>query len=272
MRKFSVVVILASICAGTAFSHDLWVQPAAFWIPIGGTVPVSILVGHGKDRENWGVRSDRILLLRSKGPDGRVVDLKPLIGRGTAAAAIPLQFATPGTHLLAMQSSGASSDLPAARFNDFLKEEGLTPAIVHRQKTGATGRPGRELYSRRAKALLQVGRADPKAQSPATDRLGFTLEIVPERSPYGLGPAEALPIRVFYEGRPLSGALVKLTNLDADAKPAAARRTDRSGRAQFRIPSRGKWLLNVLWTKPVASNPKADYETIFSSLSFGYPA
>lgn len=272
MRKFPVIISLTLICAGAASGHDLWVQPAAFRIPTSGTIPVSILVGHGKDRENWGIRSDRIILLRSKGPDGRIVDLKPLIRRGTAAPAIPLPFATPGTHLLAMQSSSASSDLPAARFNAYLGDEGLTPAIVHRQRLGAAGRSGRETYSRRAKALIQVGPANPKAQSPATDRLGFTLEIVPERSPYGLGAAEALPVRVYYEGRPLPGALVKLTNLDADAKPVATQRTDRSGRARFKVPSQGKWLLNVLWTKPIANNPEADYETIFSSMSFGYPS
>ncbi len=270
MRKLPLL-LLALLGVGSASAHDLWVQPRTFWLAGGGTVPVSILVGHGKDRENWGVRGDRILLLRSIAPDGRAADLKPLIRPGSALPAIALPFAQPGTHLLVMQSSNASSDLPAARFNDFLKEEGLTPAIVHRQRTGAAARPGRELYSRRAKALVQIGNADPRAKSFATNRLGLTLEIVPERNPYTLPAGERLPVRVFYEGRPLPGALVKLTNLDADAKPIAMQRTDPSGRARFTVPRQGKWLINVVWTKPMAGNPRADFQTTFSSLSFGYP-
>ena len=173
--------------------------------------------------------------------------------------------------MVAMQSNHASSELAAAKFNDFLKEEGLTPAIEHRQRTGANGKMGRELYSRRAKALVQVGKADPRAKSAATDRMGMTLEIVPERNPYTLRPAEKLPLLVLYEGKPLAGALVKLTRLEADAKPMAMQRTDASGRAAFAFPRKGKWQANVVWTKPIEGNPKADYETVFSSLAFGYP-
>lgn len=270
MRKLPLLILLAA--AGSASAHDLWVQPGAFWLSSPGTVPVSILVGHGKDRENWGIRSDLIVLLRSMAPDGKVTDFKPLIRPGSAAPAIPLPFSRPGTHLLAMESSHASSELPAAKFNDYAKEEGLTPAIVHRQKTGANGRAGREIYSRRAKALVQVGKADPNATSPATRRIGMTLEIVPERNPYALGPAQKLPLRVFYENRPLAGALVKLTKLEQDAKPAAMQRTDAAGRTTFTVPRQGKWQLNVIWTKPISGNPKAEFETTFSSLSFGYPS
>ena len=268
MRKLPILILFA---AGSASAHDLWVQPGAFWIPKAGTVPVSILVGHGKDKENWGIRGDRIVLLRSMAPDGAVTDFKPLIRAGRAAPAIPLPFSKAGTHVVAMQSNHASSELAAAKFNSFLEEEGLTPAIVHRKRIGATGKDGRELYSRRAKALVQVGKADARAKSPATHRLGMTLEIVPERNPYTLAAGQKLPMVVYYEGKPLQGALVKLTRLEADAKPMAMQRTDAAGRVAFGFPKKGKWQANVVWTKPI-ENPKADYETVFSSLSFGYPS
>ena len=270
MRKLSFfVLVLAAV--GSASAHDLWVQPSSFSAPVGGSVPFSILVGHGKDRENWGVRSDRILLLRSIGPDGRITDLMPLIRPNSAAPSLNLRFPKPGTHLIAMQSNHAQSELPGARFNEYLKEEGLTPAILHRQRTGANAKPGREVYSRRAKSLVQIGRLDPKAGSPAIRRLGLSLEIIPESDPYRLGQGQNLPVRIFFEGRPLPGALVKLTNLDADAKPVAMKLSDGAGRVRFNVPRKGKWLLNVVWTKPIAGNSRADYETTFSSLTFGYP-
>ncbi len=270
MRKISFM-IGALLVAASASAHDLWLQPSRYWIAPGGGVPVSIFVGHGQSRENWGIRTDKIILLRSMGPNSRVTDLMPLIKPNSAAPALGLRFNRPGTHVLAMQSNYTESTLPGVRFDEFLQEEGLTPAIVHRQKNGLRNRPGTEIYSRRAKALVQVGGVAIKEDSPATKRLGLALEIVPERDPYRLAVGQKLPVRVFYEGKALYGALVKLTNLDADKRPVAMHRTDSSGRAQFSVPQKGKWLLNVVWTKPINGHPNADYQTIFSSLSFGYP-
>jgi uncharacterized GH25 family protein len=76
---------------------------------------------------------------------------------------------------------------------------------------------------------------------------------------------------VIYAGHPLPGALVKLTNLKDDASPLEVRLTDHEGRASFTMPSSGSWLLNVIWTKPLPRTEETDFETVFSSLSFGFP-
>lgn len=269
MRRHIFVAVSALIGA-PALGHDLWLQPSSFWVQPNSPAAAYILIGHGKDRENWGIRSDRIILFRNFLPDGRAVDLRPRIRAGSSAA-FPFSLQQPGSHLVAMQSNYAESTLPAARFNEFLVEEGLTPAIRHRAANKAVQKAGREIFSRRAKTLIQNGAFNPKRVGAATRRIGFDLEIVPERHPYALGSSRTLPVRVYYEGKPLPGALVKLTNLDADARPVATKRTDRNGRSSFEIPSRGKWLLNVVWTKPITGNSKADFDTTFSSLTFGYP-
>jgi uncharacterized GH25 family protein len=269
-RHKAALLALGLMAAGSAAAHDLWLNPATFWLPAGGAVPVSILVGHGKDRQSWGVRSDKILRLGAIEPGGRQTDFTRAIAANSAIRAIPLRLAHAGTHLLMMESRHSQSDLPAQRFEEYLREEGLTPAIAHRQRAGASGRPGREIYSRRAKSLVHVGKAGAGAPSPATRRLGLTLEIVPERDPYTLPASAKLPLRVWYQGKPLAGALVKLTDLDADVKPLAAQLTDASGRVWVRPRRPGKWLLNVVWTKPISGNSTADYDTTFSSLSFGY--
>jgi hypothetical protein len=230
---------------------------------------LSVQVGHGAARETWSLDPARILVYRSIGPAG-VVDRRSGLRGGPGPQV--LGFSEPGTHVVALQTNHATSNLPAARFNDFLKEEGLAPALRLRERSGKSGAPGREIYSRRAKALVQVGRSDGAAQRHVTAPVGFSLEIVPERNPHTLKRGEALPVRVIYEGRPLAGALVKLTNLDNDAKPVATARTNLAGRASFDIPRRGAWLLNVVWTKPLKGRPGADFDTTFSSLAFGFPA
>ncbi len=169
-----------------------------------------------------------------------------------------------------MQTSYSFSELPSIRFNDYAKEEGLALAIAQRRRTGKSGAPGFERYSRRAKAIVQVGAHTPASQSAVTRPIGLKLEIVPARNPYALGASRMLPVHVLYKGRRLANATVKLTSLEYDAKPVAVAITNRSGRASFRIPPTGSWLLNVVWAEPVAGDKRVDFDTTFSSLTFGY--
>ena len=39
----------------------------------------------------------------------------------------------------------------------------------------------------------------------------------------------------------------------------------------FRPRRDGEWLLNVVWTRPLTGDRGADFDTVFSSLTFGYP-
>ena len=77
-------------------------------------------------------------------------------------------------------------------------------------------------------------------------------------------------MHVLYHGRPLAGALVKLTNLEHDANPIETHVTDETGRAVFDAPQRGNWLINVIWTEVAPASSAVDFRTTFSSLSFGF--
>jgi len=184
-----------------------------------------------------------------------------------------LVFAEPGIYLVVLETDNrAQSHLPAIRFNDYLKVEGLTPALEERRRLQRMDADGSEIYSRHAKALVRVatGAGDARPSEWVTRPLGLPLEIVPEVDPYAAPRPAALPVRVLYEGRPLPGALVKLTELEHDAEPFETHRTDASGRATFALPSQGTWLLNVIWTRPLPKTEETDFETVFSSLSFGF--
>ena len=266
--RASLLVVLALAAGGTALAHDVWIQPASFNVAPGAAVPITVLVGHGTFRQRWGVASDRVLRFQDISSAG-AVDRRTAINPDRGASDAVLSFTGAGTHMLVLESSHATSVLPSIRFNDYLKVEGLTPAIAARTRLGMNDKDGRETYSRRAKALVQVGTVGGD-QAFVTRPVGLSLEIVPQKSPYALAPGEALPVQILYEGKPLPGATVKLNNLDFDTRPLAVKLSDAAGRTAFDVPRRGKWQLNVIWTKPVTGNPAADFDTTFSSLSFGY--
>ena len=268
---WSVLIVAAlAVAAGPVAAHDFWVQPRIYHVAPGGPVPLTLQVGHGPDRQRWLTDVARVLRFRAKGPSGWT-DLKPALKPGGELDAT-VSFRVPGAYVLALESTHAESDLPAIRFNDYAKVEGLAPAIAYRERTRSADTNGRETYSRRGKALVQVGPASAADDPRVTTPLGLTLEVVPERNPYTLREGEPLPVRVLYEGRPLAGALVKLTNLAFDARPLETRLTDAAGRASFEVPRTGAWLVNVIWTKRITGNPKADFDTVFSSLTFAFPA
>lgn len=269
MRGF-VALVLGVALSGTAMAHDFWLQPRSWQTGPGNPLPFVVEVGHGSFRQQWGADRGRLLELNDRARGG-TVDVRPLFKPGGEVPHLTRTFRREGLHIISLVSANAASNLPAIRFNDYLNAEGLTPAIDARTRTGKMNATGRELYSRRAKALVQVGRQSSSDDVLATRPIGLTLEIVPLRNPYSLAADHILPVRILYEGRPLSGALVKLTSLEFDAKPLRVVRTDSNGEARFQVPQVGSWLVNVIWTKPVLSRD-ADFLTTFSSLTFGYSA
>jgi uncharacterized GH25 family protein len=262
----------ALVCADPAAAHDFWVQPERFWAATGATMPLTLQVGHGPYRQRSPIPLARITRFTAIGPDGAVTEMRGRLHPGGARQDGDLRFASAGVHVLVLQTDDrAESHLPALRYNDYLRVEGLTPALALRARTHRTDMDGSENYSRQAKALVQVGPAGgPQAQ--VLKPVGLPLEIVPERSPYAEPRPTTLPVRVVFEGRPLAGALVKLTDLGHDEAPSETHLTDGAGRATFAMPARGQWLLNVIWTKPQPTTRETDFETVFSSLSFGFPA
>ncbi len=270
MRKvyLSAAMIAAGLIAMPLSAHDFWLQPQRFWTAPGTAVPMTFLVGHGAARQRSSIGQDRFNVFRAVGPQG-VIDYKSSLTIGKTNDAAP-GFAQPGTYIVAFSTSNVPSDLPALRFNDYAATEGLTLALRQRTATNSTTKNGRELYSRRGKALIQVG---PSGTGPAgyiTTPVGLGLEIVPLLNPYALGKSQTLPVRILYQGRPLAGATVKLNNLAADAEPVEKHLTNANGEATFTARRSGDWQLNVVWSQPMANNRLADFLTTFSSLSFGF--
>ncbi|MGX7896501.1 DUF4198 domain-containing protein [Tsuneonella sp. HG222] len=250
-----------------AAAHDFWIQPSRFVTDRPGVVPVSFYVGHGSARERWGVGAEHVVLFKTAGPDGLVDRMKDLrLGQRSFDAIVPL--AEPGAYVFGLQSATAESDLPAVRFDDYVATEGLTPIARDRKAKGNRLANGREIYSRRAKAIVQVGPVDAEDIRQVTRPANLKLEIVPDKHPLLLETGDRLPVRVLYNGKPLGGALVKLTDLQNDAEPVSTARTGAGGRIAMAIPRGGQWQMNVVWADVLTNNTKVDYATTFSSLSF----
>ncbi|MFC4313272.1 DUF4198 domain-containing protein [Steroidobacter flavus] len=272
-RRWMLAVALLNgvMFSSGAVAHDFWIQPLQYWSQPDASIPITLQVGHGAERQRSQIRSNRISRFVAVAPDGTSRDVRSDLHLRGATDDGRLQFAAPGTYVVVLETDNRGrSGLPAQRFNDYARDEGLTPALEYRERAGKMAADTAESYRRVSKAIVQNGAVDSRSQAHVTTPLGLTLEIVPERSPYS-GGAGDLPVRVYFEGQPLAGALVKLTQLEHDDAPVEQRRTDAAGRASFALTPRGTWLLNVVWSKPVEAPAEVDFDTTFSSLTFGFP-
>jgi uncharacterized GH25 family protein len=263
------------LCSGASLvaAHDFWLQPSEYWIALDTLTPMTLQVGHGPFRQRSPIPARRITRFQAIAPDGAVVELHERLQLGQDIQDGDFRFAKPGVYVLVLQTDDrAQTHLPSIRFNDYLKVEGLTPALEQRTRLKQMDRDGSERYSRCAKSLVQVGPLGAGSNQQVSKPVGLELEIVAEANPYAVPRPADLPVRVLYAGQPLAGALVKLTDLKNDAAPFEVHLTDRDGRASFAMPNSGSWLLNVIWTKALPNSEETDFETVFSSLSFGFPS
>ena len=273
-HKFALLLGLL-VCSWASFieAHDFWLQPSEYWIEPDTLDSMTLQVGHGPFRQRSPIPLRRITRFQAIAPNGMAVDVHQRLRLGQGAEDGDFRLNDPGTYVLVLQTDdGAQAHLPAVRFNDYLKVEGLTPAFEQRVRLQRMDADGSERYSRCAKSIVQVGQPRAGLQGQVDKPVGLPLEIVPEANPYGTKRPATFPVRVLYAGHALAGALVKLTNLANDASPFEVRLTDRDGLASFTMPNAGAWLLNVIWTKPLPRSEETDFETVFSSLSFGFPS
>lgn len=257
------LIATAVIASPQANAHDFWLQAERFRLQPGEIADISPMVGHGPDRRRWAADPRRIVELRSVGPAG-LVDYFPAGVPVRSGQSIRLAFQPAGVHVLGLATDHARSELPSDRFAHYLEEEGMDAALAERRHRGEDERPGREIYSRCAKVILQVANTGQVGAS-TTRQLGLKLEIAPERDPRQ-PDGRAVPLRVYYEGKPLAGALVKLWRLDAYGGPYMTQRTDGMGRVLMPSPQPGVWQFNVVWTKRLEGHAWADFDTTFSSL------
>lgn len=267
-HQLITLAALAATLPGVAAAHDFYIalDRWSFADADAAKVKAQFRVGHPATSAPWTLRDGRNVRLETIGPLGCELRddalIFPTAGEKSGAT---LDLEGDGIHVIAFETDQVFNKLDAEKFNAYLEEEGLTPAIIARRKAGAARSPGREYYSRRAKALVRVG----EIESVPPRAVGQTLEITPLDNPFTLGDGEPLRVRIDYEGEPLAGATVTMESLSVGLLPETKQKTDASGLARFNFPKRGAWKINVVWTKPI-ENERADFETVFSSLTFGY--
>jgi hypothetical protein len=256
-RGLMAAAILA--IGSTSPAHEFWIEPATFGAAVDSVVPVNLMVGDGFPGHP--VIRDRAAIERFviAGPSG-TADVAGWDGRHPAGL---IRVRTAGTHVIGYLSRGETIELDAARFESYLREDGLEPVIEERRRRGASLAPGRERFVRCAKAILCVG----PAPEPGFDHaLDLPLELLPEEDPTRAGDGR-LVLRLLHRGAPRGGVLVAARHRDRPGHLARAR-TDDAGRVTLALDAPGVWLVSGVHMVAAPPGQEVDWESLWASLTF----
>jgi len=260
LKPYRFLLALLILNSAMLSAHDMWIEPTAYLPETGRIVGVKLRVGDGFLGDPVPHNAALIDEFVSVDSTGR----KPVVGRPGSDPAGLVRVAAPGMLIIGYKSNPAPVALPAAKFNQYLREEGLESILELRALRNQTGSDAREIFSRCAKSLVFSGA--PAASE--TDRvLGFPLELVTLKNPYALRGGEDLPVTLTYEGKPLSGALVVAMNR-ADPKAKITARTDKAGRVSFKLAQAGQWLIKAVHMVPAPASANAEWASFWASLTF----
>ena len=243
MRK-RLVALLACIPV-SALAHDFWIEPSTFRPAVGTHVELALRVGVDFAGDPVGRSSQLIESFTVRDAAGE----RPVPGIENRDPAGILRIERAGGAVVGYRSRANALELPADKFEHFLREEGLERIIELRAKRGESRRPGREHFYRYAKSLLGT----PDAARP----LGFRLEIV----------ADGTVFRVLFEGKPLHDVLVVAMHRD-DPRARSQARSGRDGRVALRVDKPGVWLIKAVHIVPARAGAGADWESLWASLTF----
>jgi uncharacterized GH25 family protein len=260
--RYGVGLLLAVLSTPALLAHNFWIEPTTFTPAPGQRVAVRLRVG--AELQGDPVPRDPNLIKRfvAVGPSGEA----PVPGVPNTEPAGFEAFAAPGLYTIVYDSGRSPVELDAAKFETYLKEEGLEAVAAARARQGKSAAGAKEVFSRCAKALIAVG-----GPGSGHDRVfGQRIELVAEKNPYTLAGGGELPVRLLYQGKPLAGALVMALQRGRTDKVTV--RSDSRGRVLLKLDRPGFWLIKAVHMIPAPADAGADWESLWASLTFALPS
>jgi uncharacterized GH25 family protein len=262
MKCCSLILILA--LTSSVGAHDTWVVPSTFRPKQGATVQLRVATGMTFPSSEAAVTPERVIRFTMH-DSARVRKIPNQHVDGTFLAA-DIAPELQGDTILSLELKPRLLEMTGKEFTEYLREERQEKVLGMRREQGKSDAPGRERYRKIAKTVLCVGESEDKT---ALLSEGLMLEILPEQSPCSYHAWDRIEVLVFYEGQPLANARVVAGYQGAAGHHYPVETTtDSDGRAAIVLKRAGPWFIRVLHIAPAVDDPEADWQTVFSTLTF----
>lgn len=278
LARWKGVCLLAGalFLVGVASAHDFWLEPDSALGSKGEELVLHLRMGERlTTEEERPLQKDRIYRFDLFGNAAVRRDLLATGSEGqTPVARTRLES---GAALVVMDRKPQSITIEAAKFNEYLAEEGLDAIVAQRARLGQSDTPAREIYLRFLKVLIQE--RDPAAVTANTlykRRVGERLEILLENDPGQLRPDGRLTVKVLFEDKPLAGAKIfacRRAKIEGKTPTVLSATTSPNGLAEFALDQSGLWMVRLVHMRAAATGAKPDanapqWESFWAAYTF----
>jgi len=216
----------AILTVGVASAHDYWIEKK-------GSSYI-ILYGHGEQRTEYDPAAVKKITVFNA--DGKPVEFR----KDMQGKVLMIQPAGSAAVIIVQLDSGYWSKTIYGWKNLPKRKASRVVEALHSYH-----------YS---KSIISWGES---VRQPTT---GIKLDIVPKNNPFDLKAGEALPLIVYFGGKPLAGATI-----EGDHEKVAV--TDKDGAAKVPL-KKGRQLLTVERKEPIKGDPDADFMSVTTTLTF----
>lgn len=227
------------VWAAAVQASDTWLQPERFAATPGATLVLDLTNSEGFVGFQKAIEAEQVARVM-----GRLggAELKPGATMPTEQTLrFPITVMRPGLAVVGVELKPAWRELEADKIEAFFQEIRAAEDLREAWMALPEPRRWREHTVRQMKTFVRVG--EPAAEERAwAEPLGLALEIVPERDPTTLKEGDALPVRVWRNGKPLAGFALAYISAGETREHVAV--TDAEGRATATLDARGAWLVH----------------------------
>lgn len=261
---FRVLFLIVLFCGNTfVHAHEFWISPSSFRPDLLAILAIHTFVGHKFEGDNLPRNPNHINQFIFANING----IAPISGLDGKHPAGVMRTRTSGIHTIGYFSNRSFSELEATKFEQYLREEGLDHIIDLRARRNESQKKGLEYFSRCVKTIVAVNK---DVNGPYNHAFGFPLELIAEDNPFTFEVQKEFSVRLFYQGKPLAGVLVRATAKN-NKEHTWEKRTNEEGRVAIPISCGGIWLINTVHMVALPAGLDADWESFWASLYLEFP-
>lgn len=251
-----------------AASHEFWIDPPQFQLPVGAAALADLRVGQefkGGSQPYLPHLTRMFEVYLGEAPQG----IAPRIGDRPALNHV---IADEGLAIVVhvTEDSALSYD-EFEKFASFVTHKDAGWTVDAHKARGLPDTGFREVYSRHAKSLIAIGSGE------GNDReIGLETEIVALENPYTGQMDDGIDVALFYQAKPRSDAQIEVFDrAPDDSVTISLVRTDEAGRATVPVRPGHRYMLDaVVLREPapeLAAARDAVWESLWANLTFSVP-
>lgn len=265
MKKITYSLFILLIISTLTFAHEFWLQPQKFILKLSEKTNIDVFVGENYTGSKVDASKFTVSKLTHHGK-GMEEDFMSKLSTKDSVK-IEASFASEGNHLIAFNNTNKFIELKAAKFNDYLKGEGLENIIKLRKQQGKENKDGREFYQRCVKTLFQVGDVQDETFKQNT---GMRLEVIALDNPYSVKDKKMIHFKVLFDNQVVTNALVLAWHSENGKTTVEKMRSNKDGEVMIPIIKTGRWMISTVKMIPITDNQKVDYQSFWGSYTFGF--